>query len=153
MVNIAFPYNEDNASSMEMALLVLKSMAEKGNKYIQACHALLTKIRANIKATASANSAIEPVIRREIGDMHGVRLQGLAPPTQSQHANEPLNGSLSDSTTVVSGGAADGAAEGQTPDFALDGDPTLWAEVLESIGIDMDRQWVETTLLADDGTG
>lgn len=138
---------------MEMALLVLKSMAEKGNKYIQACHALLTKIRANIKATATSNPTIEPIIRREVGDMSGVRLCGPVAPTQTQQRSEPLNGSLSDSTTVVGGGTAEGVGEGQTPDFALDGDPTLWAEVLESIGIDMDRQWVETTLLADDGAG
>jgi hypothetical protein len=28
----------------------------------------------------------------------------------------------------------------------FEGDPALWAEVLESIDIDMDRQWIETAL-------
>ena len=46
--------------------------------------------------------------------------------------------------------AVAGVSHSQPPAFNLDfdGDPGLWAEVLDSIGIDMDRQWVESALLA-----
>ena len=34
--------------------------------------------------------------------------------------------------------------------LAMDDDVGLWTEVLDSIGIDMDRHWVETALRAED---
>lgn len=43
---------------------------------------------------------------------------------------------------------AAGLPHDQAQAFNLDfeGDPGLWTEVLDSIDIDMDRQWVEATL-------
>ncbi|KAH8885467.1 hypothetical protein GQ53DRAFT_810159 [Thozetella sp. PMI_491] len=111
MVNIAFPYHEMNASAMDTALQVLQSMAEKGNKYIRACHTLLTKIRATIKPVAPE------------GADEGVRDTGI--PSQ-------LNWMAGD------------RQEPQQSPFSIDAaeDPSVWAEVMDSIGIDMDRQWI-----------
>lgn len=107
---------------MDMALGVLQTMAEKGNKYIRACHSLLTKIKGTIKpkhSTAVANvGAQEPM------------------------ADQPQNESISQAEAIIPGLPND--QNGFGLDFA--GDPALWAEVLDSIDIDMDRQWVETAL-------
>lgn len=122
MVNIAFPYKEADAVAMEMALGVLQTMAEKGNRYIKACHTLLTKIRSTMKP--NQRRAPDMYSRRRIDD----RTQDMTPPQSGGIIPEPpQEGDMS---------------------FGLDfeGDPALWAEVLESMDIDMDRQWIETAL-------
>lgn len=124
MVNIAFPYKEMNASAMDMALNVLQTMAEKGNKYIQACHSLLTKIKSSVNTSDSPDLANEDI---------RVRVRDQA---QSNNVS-------TESTTVA------GLSHSQAHAFNLDseGDLALWTEVLDSIDIDMDRQWVESALL------
>lgn len=119
MVNIAFLYQEENATAMNMALAVLQSMAERGNGYVRACQSLLIKIDGTIK-------------RRD--------LNGSA---NAESQMEARGQSQSDGI-LQSGNVTPGLLQDQTWDF--DGDPVLWAEVLESIDIDMDRQWVESTL-------
>lgn len=44
MVNVAFPYNDRDARSMELALSILSGMAEKGNEYIRGRHELLVNL-------------------------------------------------------------------------------------------------------------
>lgn len=123
MVNIAFPYKETNASAMEMALDVLQTMAEKGNRYIRACHSLLTKIKSSVKTKDSnpANNDEQVQVRDQV--------QGNSMSTES----------------VIVAGLPNDQAQSFNLDF--EGDPGLWAEVLDSIDIDMDRQWVESALL------
>jgi proline utilization trans-activator len=123
MVNIAFPYKETNASAMEMALDVLQTMAEKGNRYIRACHSLLTKIKSSVKTKDSnpANNDEQVQVRDQV--------QGNNMSTES----------------VIVAGLPNDQAQSFNLDF--EGDPGLWAEVLDSIDIDMDRQWVESALL------
>ena len=104
---------------MNMALAVLQSMAERGNGYVRACQSLLIKIDGTIK-------------RRD--------LNGSA---NAESQMEARGQSQSDGI-LQSGNVTPGLLQDQTWDF--DGDPVLWAEVLESIDIDMDRQWVESTL-------
>lgn len=122
MVNIAFPYREMNASAMDTALVVLQSMAEKGNKYIRACHTLLTKIRSTRK---------------------------LASPKEGGAAihEEPHN----EQAMWMVPNMNNGQQQAQMP-FSLDAteDPSVWAEVIDSIGIDMDRQWIGMALMQED---
>lgn len=124
MVNIAFPYREPDASAMELALNVLKAMAERGNKYMRACHSLLAKMRSTIRSRENAAGL-------ESNDRQDGRLD------QTEVDN------MSTQSTLVAG------LPQEQPSFNLDfeGDPGLWAEVLDSIDIDMDRQWVESALL------
>lgn len=123
MVNIAFPYKETDASAMNMALSVLQTMAEKGNSYIRACHSLLTKIKNTIRP-------------QDLSDVVG------------QHASAPLNDQIQKNSMPQSNDLIPRVPEDQNLTFNLDfeGDSVLWAEVLESIDIDMDRQWIETAL-------
>ncbi|KAM0248510.1 hypothetical protein ACHAQJ_009447 [Trichoderma viride] len=122
MVNIAFPYNETDASAMNMALNVLQTIAEKGNRYIKACHLLLTKIKSTIKSN---------------------QLSIVGEDGQGQIRDQSPNITLSQSDAILPG-----LPPNDNIPFSLDfeGDPALWAEVLESIDIDMDRQWIETAL-------
>ena len=108
---------------MEMALDVLQTMAEKGNRYIRACHSLLTKIKSSVKTKDSnpANNDEQVQVRDQI--------QGNNMSTES----------------VIVAGLPNDQAQSFNLDF--EGDPGLWAEVLDSIDIDMDRQWVESALL------
>jgi len=48
----AFPHNERDATSVVQALSVLKGMAEKGNEYIRARHALLLSLRSALSRQA-----------------------------------------------------------------------------------------------------
>lgn len=123
MVNIAFPYREMNASAMDTALAVLQSMAEKGNKYIRACHTLLTKIRATRKLAPP----------REGGD----------PAREEVHDEQPA--------WVIPQDIDNGQQSQPHIPFNLDTteDPSVWAEVIDSIGIDMDRQWIGMALMQD----
>lgn len=123
MVNIAFPYKETNASAMEMALDVLQTMAEKGNRYIRACHSLLTKIKSSVK-TKDSNPANND--------------------EQVQVRDQVQGNNMSTESAIVAGLPNDQA---QSFNLDFEGDPGLWAEVLDSIDIDMDRQWVESALL------
>ncbi|OIW31502.1 hypothetical protein CONLIGDRAFT_611544 [Coniochaeta ligniaria NRRL 30616] len=123
MVNIAFPYREMNASAMDTALQVLQSMAEKGNKYIRACHALLNKI------SASKKPVVVPKRDESVQAPGGSTSQEQQQDEQQQQQQQmPFNLDAGDD---VSG----------------------WADVIDSIGIDMDRQWIGMALMREEGLG
>src|SRR5688572_28083483 len=121
MGNIAFPYNETNASAMGMALGVLQSMADQGNSYIRACLGLLTKIRGAINPAQPSRVAIERGNSR--------RSEAGSGPAQE----------IPNSGNMVSEILADESQH----ELNFEDDPHVWAEVLDSMNIDMDRQWVE----------
>lgn len=52
MANVAFPYNDRDATAMELALSVLRGMANKGNEYIRARHELLTNLKSTLSRQA-----------------------------------------------------------------------------------------------------
>lgn len=124
MVNIAFPYKETDASAMDMALGVLQGMAENGNGYIRACQSLLSKIRSTIKPLDPPGPA----------SLNGQTRMSGEPPNEIQTQSE---------NNLVSWLPGD---QNQGFNMDLEGDPAVWAEVLDSINIDMDRQWVEMAL-------
>lgn len=60
MANVAFPYNDRDARSMESALSILDSMASKGNEYIRARHEFLLNLRSALsKQTGQTGSSTE----------------------------------------------------------------------------------------------
>lgn len=120
MVNTAFPYKEGDAAAMMTALNVLQTMADRGNSYIRACHGLLTKIRGHIKPAQPRNANSDSSTQEE------------------EEAQKPL---ASEDVTMFPQLLPD---ENQPLNLDFTGDPVLWAEVLDSMNIDMDRQWVET---------
>ncbi|PNP56879.1 hypothetical protein FNYG_15313 [Fusarium nygamai] len=98
-------------------------MAERGNGYIRACYSLLTKIRSTIK----------------LPEMMGqVSVNG-----QAVLDNQPHGEGIVGSTALV---PTIPGEQNQAYSLNFEGDPALWAEVLESIDIGMDRQWIEMAL-------
>lgn len=135
MVNMAFPHTEIDASAMETSLHVLQGMADRGNRYIRACHSLLHKIRETIKSRPSPPP-----------EMHRAEVTNNQPSQQvlDQQLFQVQPATFNPMATGMSG------AQDTSWSLALDDDAGLWTEVLDSIGIDMDRHWVETALMAED---
>ncbi|KIW43387.1 uncharacterized protein PV06_04496 [Exophiala oligosperma] len=133
MVNMAFPHTAIDASAMDTSLHVLQGMADRGNRYIRACHSLLHKIRESIKSRPPLEAQPEMTSQNQrLQQGNGQQLFHLQPA-----ALDPVAANMTD-----------------LPDtswsLAMDDDVGLWTEVLDSIGIDMDRHWVETALRAED---
>jgi proline utilization trans-activator len=139
MVNIAFPFKEADSIAMGQALQVLQSMASKGNSYMRACHSLLSKIKGNIKQRSAPNN----IQLRDIGS--GQRAGNDVPESDLPRPSSPLRGQEETLDQTIS-------ISDQPFIFDMDEDPTLWNEVLDSIGIDMDRHWMENALLSGQGT-
>ncbi|VUC33723.1 unnamed protein product [Clonostachys rosea] len=152
MVNIAFPYNEPDAKSMETALQVLQGMAERGNKYIQACHSLLSKINTIGKPN---HLPIGDIGSSEGGsDTTQEERVECRPQTATLEAPND-DGRLSQAVTIAEDwtGRTQPNIEQEGAPIGMDSseDPRLWAGVLDSIAIDMDRHWVEAALLGENG--
>ncbi|KAB5554741.1 fungal-specific transcription factor domain-containing protein [Coniochaeta sp. 2T2.1] len=141
MVNIAFPYREMNASAMDTALQVLQSMAEKGNKYIRACHSLLNKI------SASKKLVVQPIPSVDTADAAGGSAVDAGQGTWMATDQDA-------STVGLQGQTEQQDQQQQQLSFNLDAgdDPTGWADVIDCIGIDMDRQWIGMALMREEGT-
>lgn len=137
MVNAAFPHNETNARAMETALNLLRSMADRGNTYLSSRHSLLLELRAAIgprSTTSDTNQRTPP-------------------------SNVPV-ASLDDQIASLPGQEAMPALSGNWPQrasdlpsfqdisfqFDLNDDPALWEGALDQIDIDMDTDWIESTL-------
>lgn len=136
MVNAAFPHSATNARTMEMALNILRGMADRGNAYLGSRHSLLLELQ----------SVISPGARK------GEEAAAEGPDTlsSSQPQNLPAAGTA-DIAPV--GTPTNWPAERDLPSiedisFNIDGneDTGLWEEVLGQIDIDMDTDWIETTL-------
>ncbi|EXJ96272.1 hypothetical protein A1O1_01398 [Capronia coronata CBS 617.96] len=143
MVNVAFPYNERDARAMEAALDVLRSMAEKGNEYIQARLTLLTNLRSSIGPRApsyrhQANVPVTvPVYQRE--DSNYASKYGSLPlatptPISLQDASPQLDNNFQPLQDI-------------SVDLTED-DPQFWEEI-RNIDMDMDMDsigWIENAL-------
>lgn len=133
MVNMAFPHTEIDASAMDTSLNVLQGMADRGNRYIRACHSLLHKIRESIKSRPPLETQRDLTTQnQQLQQGHDQQLFHLQPAALDPMATGVMD--LPDTSWSL----------------AMDDDVGLWTEVLDSIGIDMDRHWVETALRAED---
>ncbi|KAF3389155.1 Proline utilization trans-activator [Penicillium rolfsii] len=141
MVNAAFPYNEANMRSMEVALSLLRNMADRGNTYLGSRHALLLELRAAIDPKPTVPDNVEqPVPGGGIPDtpkIHGPESPRMEvptphpPPVMIDDWLDPLEfPSLEDISFQID----------------LDDDPALWEGALDQIDIDMDTDWIESTL-------
>ncbi|THC95658.1 hypothetical protein EYZ11_004871 [Aspergillus tanneri] len=135
MVNAAFPYNESNARTMDMALNLLRSMADRGNAYLGSRHSLLLELKSAIGSNHSRK-----------GD-----LPACSPNTPSSaQQTSPSANVVQEQSPVVS---TEWPSQQDLPsmrdisfNFDINDDPGLWEEVLGQIDIDMDTDWIENTL-------
>ena len=143
MVNVAFPYNDQNAAAMETALSVLRNMGEKGNEYIQARYALLMRLRSTIGPGA-----------RTFASSSSIPLQATSHPSSA--TSQPTSGPTVSGDTTISPGDFKLPAEGIPGpyqdisfNFDIDDDPTFWEEISGNIDIAMDTGWIESALGKD----
>lgn len=140
MVNAAFPHNETNARAMETALNLLRSMADRGNTYLSSRHSLLLELRAAIgpKPIVNDPEPISPpanVPATPPGDqMAGSSAQQAVPTQPVLPSTWPQQISDLPSFQDISF------------QFDLNDDPALWEGALDQIDIDMDTDWIESTL-------
>ncbi|RHZ62558.1 transcription factor domain-containing protein [Aspergillus thermomutatus] len=134
MVNAAFPHNETNARTMEMALDLLRSMADRGNTYLGSRHSLLLELRASIGSNQLSKEELD--------------FNAPVTPSSNQQRSPPDAVIRGDDTRA---GPSDWPIQ-QDITFHLDinEDPGLWEEVLGQIDIDMDTDWIENTLRRQD---
>jgi proline utilization trans-activator len=129
MVNVAFPYNERDASALETSLSILRGMAQKGNEYIQARLSLLLEVLATIG-------------RQPYADVHDTTASAM--PDQSFDTSIPLGGSAGQSHLHAEQNFQ--PFQDVSLDLNLDDDPTFWEELSGNIDIDMATGWMETAL-------
>jgi hypothetical protein len=140
MVNAAFPHNEANMRSMETALNLLRSMADRGNSYLASRHSLLLELRAAIDPKPVPN------------DVEQLSPGLVAPdtPKSDQPASPGIEATMPNPPPILVDDWP------QAPEFPsledisfqidIDDDPALWEGALNQIDIDMDTDWIENTL-------
>lgn len=139
MVNAAFPHNETNARAMETALDLLRSMADRGNTYLGSRHSLLLELRA----------AIEPETATDDVGGSSTALTVPATPRSNQQASPAIENDAPSTHEFPE----DWQPSLDLPSFQdisfqfdLNDDPALWEGALDQIDIDMDTDWIESTL-------
>lgn len=145
LVNVAFPYNERDASAMDVALSVLRGMADKGNEYIQARLKLLMGLRASM------------------GRQHVVPAATSIPmPTPMPMASADMTNLQARQASLVSFDALEQPSSNMpypqnafqpfqdiSFNFDIDDKDGLWDEISGNLEIDMDTGWIETALRKD----
>ncbi|KAJ5797323.1 uncharacterized protein N7503_006619 [Penicillium pulvis] len=133
MVNAAFPLNEGNARTMETALSLLRSMADRGNTYLSSRHSLLLELRAAIepKSTSVADHIALPA-----NDPTTPRSTLPSPDPQEVVDTVPAEAWLHPPDLP--------ALQDMSFQFDLNDDSALWEGALGHI--DMDANWIENTL-------
>lgn len=131
MVNAAFPHNEANARSMETALGLLRGMADRGNTYLGSRHALLLELQSIIGPGSSTGSNVVRDAPTTPGNAYAPN-PPIEPPV-TMPPNWPLQEDLPPMPNI-------------SFNFDINDDPGLWEGVLDQIDIDMDTDWIESTL-------
>lgn len=140
MVNAAFPHNETNARAMETALNLLRSMADRGNTYLSSRHSLLLELRAAIgpMPTTSDMGRTSPLSNVPVASPDD---QIASLPGQEAMPNPPA---LSENWPQQASDLP--SFQDISFQFDLNDDPALWEGALDQIDIDMDTDWIESTL-------
>ncbi|KAK5461123.1 Transcriptional activator [Exophiala xenobiotica] len=142
MVNVAFPYNENDAIAMETALSVLRGMAAKGNEYIEARLSLLMNLRTSIGPVSTSRSrnmtATVPLTQFQdpgLGLSYNSSTSPVNIPLQPQDSFSQFDGSFQPLQDV-------------SFNFDVEEDPKFWEELSGNLDIDMnmDTGWIENAL-------
>ncbi|KAF9890125.1 Transcriptional activator [Aspergillus nanangensis] len=137
MVNAVFPHNETNARTMDMGLSLLRSMADRGNTYLGSRHSLLLELQSVIRPSRARKDAVNA-------------LEAPVTPNSTAQQPTPSTNTFEDPAAVLT---TEWPLQQDLPsmrdmtlNFDINDDPGLWEEVLGQIDIDMDTDWIESTL-------
>ena len=142
MVNVAFPYNEKDAAAMETALSVLRSMAAKGNEYIEARLSLLMNLRSSIGLRASPRPQNIPV------SALSTSTQGSSMCNPYNTMTLPLDVPLQPVGNVLQFDNSFQPLQDVSFNFDIEEDPKFWEELSGNLDIDVDMNtgWIENAL-------
>lgn len=135
MVNAAFPYNETNSRTMEMALDLLRGMADRGNTYLRSRHSLLLELQSAIGPKASKRG--EPATGAPVTPSSSQPQSSPVAPIEEPSIATPMDWPLEQDLPSI---------YDVSFNFDINDDPGLWDGVLGQIDIDMDTDWIENTL-------
>ena len=140
MVNAAFPDSARDAMAMDTALSVLQSMAQKGNSYIKARHALLVNLQSSIGSTPppfGSGPASVSLKSQTPAINSGAML--LSPKQAGPQPIPRYDDSLPPNSDLP-------VFQDMSFNFNVDDDLGFWDEVSGNINFDMDTSWIESTL-------
>lgn len=139
MVNVAFPYNEKDATAMETALSVLQGMAAKGNEYVEARLTLLTNLRASIGPHLSTRNQTMPA---------NVPMSQFRESVPYTSTAIPMNTSIQPPDNILQYDSSFQLLQDVSFDFDTEEDPKFWEELTGNLDIDMnmDTGWIENAL-------
>lgn len=135
MVNAAFPHNENNARTMNMALDLLRAMADRGNTYLRSRHSLLLELQSAIRPKATKRG--EPMTAAPVTPSSSQPQSPPLAPIENQAIATPIEWPLEQDLPSI---------RDISFNFDINDDPGLWDGVLGQIDIDMDTDWIENTL-------
>ncbi len=145
MVNIAFPYNQRDAATMETALTVLGGMAAKGNEYIEARLALLNNLRSSIVPRQSNRSQnIAPPTPRT-----NFQAPGMAP--SFSPTDLPTNPTILSQDPTLQFDNSFQPLQDISFNLDFEEDPKFWEEISGNLDIDitMNTEWIENALRSE----
>ncbi|KIW42414.1 uncharacterized protein PV06_05969 [Exophiala oligosperma] len=139
MVNVAFPYNEKDATAMETALSVLRGMAAKGNEYIEARLTLLMNLRASIGPRLPTRNPAMPA------NVAMSQFQESVPYTS---VTVPMAIPIQPQDNILQFDSSFQPLQDVSFDFDTEEDPKFWEELTGNFDIDMnmDTGWIENAL-------
>jgi proline utilization trans-activator len=138
MVNIAFPHNARDRAAMDLALEVMKGVAEKGNSHIKSLYRLLLNLSPlTEKDSPEAGEDIaEPVV---VPNQNFA--PSLVPSSEFLSENDLIAGGYLDLNQSVFQSDEAGFMGGITSDA----DVRIWAEGYEIFDVNMDFDWTQWT--------
>ncbi|RVX73437.1 hypothetical protein B0A52_03079 [Exophiala mesophila] len=144
IVNVAFPYNERDAVAMKTVLAVLRSMAEKGNEYIQARYTLLLNLRTSLELQAMSYASTTSTV--------SYNTQFPSPTsTTNEHDLQIFAGSMTQPSVMMQTSSFQPLEE-MSFNFDVEENSRIWEEISGNIDIDMDTGWIENAIRRDNNS-
>ena len=137
MVNIAFPQNARDRAAMELALDVMKGIAEKGNSHIKSLHRLLVNLSRPTEKDCSQDYNQYPGTPEVVKSPHDELEQAPSPTFLSQ--NDLIAGGYLDLNQSVFQQDETGLIAGMTSDA----DARIWEEGYGIFDVNMDFDWTQ----------
>ena len=137
MVNIAFPQNVRDRAAMDLALEVMKGVAEKGNSHIKSLHRLLL----NLSIPPEKDASQDP--RQDLSETAVVQTLQHAPPPDASPAFLYHNDLIAEGYLDLSQSVFQPDETGLMTGMANDADARIWEEGYGIFDVNMDFDWTK----------
>ena len=129
---------------MKTVLAVLRSMAEKGNEYIQARYTLLLNLRTSLELQAMSYASTTSTV--------SYNTQFPSPTsTTNEHDLQIFAGSMTQPSVMMQTSSFQPLEE-MSFNFDVEENSRIWEEISGNIDIDMDTGWIENAIRRDNNS-